>query len=51
MSFKFKDPTHKRTLIIIIPIETSYETIWAADLIAPKKGYFELEAHPPIIIP
>ena len=37
--------------IIIIPIETSYDTIWAADLIAPKKGYFELEAHPPIIIP
>ena len=38
-------------IIIIIPIETSYDTICAADLIAPKKGYLELEAHPPIIIP
>ena len=51
MSLKFKDPTHNRTLIIITPIETSYDTICAADLIAPKKGYLELEAHPPIIIP
>ena len=51
MSLKFKDPTHNKTLIIITPIETSYETICAADLIAPKKGYFELDAHPPIIIP
>ena len=41
MSLKFKDPTHNRTLIIITPIETSYDTICAADLIAPKKGYFE----------
>ena len=51
MSFKFREPTHKSTLIIIIPIDTSYDTIWAADLIAPKKGYLEFEAHPPIIIP
>ena len=51
MSFKFNEPTHNKTFIIITPIETSYETICAADLIAPKKGYFELEAHPPIIIP
>ena len=47
ISFKFSEPTHKSTLIIIIPIETSYETICAADLIAPRKGYFEFEAQPP----
>ena len=34
-----------------MPIDTSYETICAADRIAPKKGYFELEAQPPIIVP
>ena len=34
-----------------MPIETSYETICAADLMAPKNGYLELEAQPPIIIP
>src|SRR6056300_630567 len=27
MSFKFKDPTHNNTLIIITPIDTSYDTI------------------------
>ena len=37
--------------IIIIPMETSYDTICAADLIAPKKGYLEFDAQPPIIIP
>ena len=51
MSPKFKEPTHNKTFIIITPIETSYETICAADLIEPKKGYFEFEAQPPIIIP
>ena len=51
ISLKFNDPTHNNTLIIIIPIETSYDTICAADLIAPKNGYLEFEAHPPIIIP
>ena len=36
----------------VLPQEIdTYDTICAADLIAPKKGYLELEAHPPIIIP
>ena len=51
MSFKFNDPTQSKILIIIIPIDTSYETICAADLIEPKNEYLEFEAHPPIIIP
>ena len=51
ISVKFNEPTHSKTFIIITPIETSYDTICAADLIAPKKGYLELDAHPPIIIP
>ena len=48
---KFNEPTHKRTVIITNPIETSYDTIWAADLSAPKKGYRELLAQPAIITP
>ena len=32
-------------------METSYETICAADLSAPKKGYCELLDHPAIITP
>jgi hypothetical protein len=32
-------------------METSYETIWAADRKAPKKGYFELLDQPAITIP
>ena len=51
MSFKFNEPTQSKTFIIMIPIETSYDTIWAADLIDPKKGYFEFDAQPPMIIP
>jgi len=36
---------------MISPIETSYETIWAADLNEPKNAYLELLDHPEIIIP
>ena len=36
---RFSDPTHNKTVIITKPIDTSYETICAADLSAPKKGY------------
>jgi hypothetical protein len=48
---RFNDPAHSNTVIIINPRDTSYETIWAAERRAPKKAYFELEAHPDIIIP
>ena len=51
ISFKFNEPTHNSTQTITSPIETSYETICAADLKAPRKAYFELLAQPAIIIP
>jgi hypothetical protein len=51
ISFKFKDPDSKITEIIVIPIETSYEIICAAERNAPKKAYLELLDHPDIIIP
>jgi hypothetical protein len=40
ISFKFKDPANKITEIIVIPIETSYEIICAAERNALKKAYF-----------
>ena len=39
------------TIVKTSPIETSYEIICAADLNAPKKGYFELLDQPAIMIP
>lgn len=49
ISFKFKDPDNKITDTIVIPIETSYEIICAAERKAPKKAYFELLDQPAII--
>ena len=49
ISFKLREPVNKITDTIVIPIETSYEIICAADLNAPKKAYFELLDHPAII--
>lgn len=46
ISIKFIDPTQNKADIKIKPIETSYETIWAALRIAPKNAYFELLDHP-----
>jgi len=48
---KLKEPQHTTTVTIINPIETSYDTIWAADRNAPRNAYFELLDHPDIIIP
>jgi len=51
ISPKFNDPANKITGKIHNPIETSYEIICAAERKAPKNAYFELLAHPAIIIP
>lgn len=47
---KFKDPVKSITGKTTNPIETSYDIIWAADRNAPRNAYFELLAHPAIII-
>jgi len=49
MLVKLKLPVNKKILINVKPNATSYETIWAADRIPPKKAYFELLDHPDII--
>ena len=51
ISTKFNEPTQSSTVTIIKPIETSYDTICAADRRAPRNGYFEFDAQPAIIIP
>src|SRR5829696_7287760 len=48
---RFSEPTQSNTVMITKPIETSYETIWAAERSVPRKAYFEFEAQPPIITP
>ena len=51
IELKLKEPVQIHTLIMINPIETSYEIIWAAERKAPKNGYLELLDQPAIIIP
>jgi len=51
MVCRLKDPQHTTIVAITKPIETSYDTICAVDLKAPRKAYFELLDQPEIIIP
>src|SRR5579883_3144900 len=45
---KLSEPTHNSTVMMTKPMETSYDTIWAAERSAARKGYFEFEAQPAI---
>jgi hypothetical protein len=47
----FKLPVYNTIGINNIPIDISYDTIWAVDLKPPKKAYLELLDHPDKIIP
>src|SRR5262245_50037242 len=51
ISLRFSEPTVSSTVMMTKPIETSYETIWAAERNAPRNGYFEFDAQPPMITP
>ena len=51
MSVRFSEPAQSSTVMITKPIETSYDTICAAERDAERNGYFELEAHPPMMMP
>src|SRR5215831_2807959 len=48
---RFSEPTHSRTVIMTKPIETSYDTIWAAERSAERNGYFEFDAQPAMMMP
>ena len=50
-SFRLSEPTIISTVTITKPMDTSYETICAADRRAARNGYFEFDAHPAMITP
>src|SRR5579864_2710532 len=51
MAERLSEPANRRTVMITKPIDTSYETICAAERSPPRKGYFEFEAQPPMMMP
>src|SRR6266849_3648202 len=51
MSPRLSEPAHSSTVIMTNPMETSYETIWAAERNAARNGYFEFDAQPPMMMP
>src|SRR5215831_942083 len=51
MAVKFSDPAQSSTVMNTNPIETSYETICAAERSAARNGYFEFDAQPAMITP
>jgi len=51
ISVRFSDPTQMSTVMMTKPMDTSYETICAAERRAPRNGYFELDAQPAMMTP
>src|SRR3954451_6038325 len=45
------EPTKSSTVMMTKPIETSYDTICAAERSAARNGYFEFDAQPAMITP
>ena len=48
---KFSEPTHSNTVMMTRPMETSYETICAAERNPPRNEYFEFDAQPATMMP
>ena len=51
MADRLSEPTHSSTVMKTKPIETSYDTICAAERSAARNGYFELDDQPAMITP
>src|SRR5689334_15934015 len=51
MAERLSEPATSSTVMKTKPIETSYDTIWAAERSAARNGYFEFEAQPATITP
>src|SRR5215212_9804524 len=51
MAESFSEPAQSSTVMMTKPMETSYETICAAERSAARNGYFEFDAQPPMMIP
>src|SRR3979490_527933 len=48
---RLSEPAHRSTEMNTNPIETSYETICAAERSAARNGYFEFDAQPAMMMP
>src|SRR5476651_169418 len=51
MAESLSDPAHNSTVMMTKPIETSYDTICAAERNAARNGYFEFDAQPAMMMP
>src|SRR5271154_3964388 len=51
MAVRLSEPTHNSTVMMTKPIETSYDTICAAERSAARNGYFEFDAQPAMMMP
>src|SRR5579871_3092684 len=51
IAVRLSEPTHSSTVMMTKPIETSYDTICAADRSAARNGYFEFDAQPAMMTP
>src|SRR5882757_3890860 len=48
---RFSEPAHSRTVMMTKPMDTSYETICAAERSDDRNGYLEFDDHPAMITP
>src|SRR5208337_2533963 len=48
---RLSEPAHSSTVMKTNPIETSYDTICAAERKDARNGYFEFDDHPAMITP
>ena len=51
MALRLSEPTHSSTVMKTKPMETSYDTICAAERSAARNGYFEFDDQPAMITP
>src|SRR5262245_23921042 len=51
ISPRLSEPAQSSTVMMTKPIETSYETICAAERSAARKAYFEFDAQPAMMTP
>src|SRR6185437_9576540 len=48
---RFSEPAQSSTVMMTKPMETSYDTICAAERSAARNGYFEFDAQPAMMMP
>src|SRR5882757_8610596 len=51
MAERLSEPAHSSTVMMTKPMETSYDTICAAERNAARNGYLEFEAQPAMMTP